>query len=137
MIPFETFALAGSAIFTLTSARTGVSFTYRMRANANPRSSEAPTHFVDLLTGPDNGASYKWVGMVYARARLVLPSTSWISREAPSMRALFWTWDHRANPEAAGVTVRHAGRCCRCGRTLTTPESIDRGIGPECATKIP
>lgn len=25
-----------------------------------------------------------------------------------------------------------AGRCVRCGRTLTDPESIARGVGPDC-----
>jgi hypothetical protein len=29
-----------------------------------------------------------------------------------------------------------AGRCCSCGRDLTDPESIERGIGPVCATKF-
>jgi hypothetical protein len=31
-----------------------------------------------------------------------------------------------------GYKIQHEGKCCRCGRTLTTPESIERGIGPEC-----
>jgi len=26
----------------------------------------------------------------------------------------------------------HHGRCCKCGRPLTTPESIQKGIGPFC-----
>ncbi len=28
----------------------------------------------------------------------------------------------------------HFGYCCKCGRTLTTPESIKAGIGPYCAS---
>ena len=31
-----------------------------------------------------------------------------------------------------GFNLHHEGRCCRCGRVLSTPESCDRGIGPEC-----
>jgi hypothetical protein len=27
------------------------------------------------------------------------------------------------------------GRCKRCGARLTDPESIERGIGPDCAKK--
>lgn len=34
-----------------------------------------------------------------------------------------------------GVTIRVSKRCVRCNRTLTTPESIRDGIGPECAGK--
>jgi hypothetical protein len=26
--------------------------------------------------------------------------------------------------------------CVRCGRTLTDPESIERGIGPECEQRL-
>jgi hypothetical protein len=29
--------------------------------------------------------------------------------------------------------VMHVGKCCKCRRLLTTPESIQRGIGPECS----
>lgn len=29
--------------------------------------------------------------------------------------------------------VMHANKCCKCRRTLTTPESILKGIGPECS----
>jgi|GEM_PF-6204379 len=28
-----------------------------------------------------------------------------------------------------------SGQCCRCGRTLTVPASLNRGMGPECAKK--
>jgi hypothetical protein len=30
------------------------------------------------------------------------------------------------------LEVWHEGRCGRCGRALTVPESVERGIGPEC-----
>jgi hypothetical protein len=33
----------------------------------------------------------------------------------------------------ATYTVQLSKRCLRCNRTLTTPESLERGIGPECA----
>ena len=31
---------------------------------------------------------------------------------------------------------KQIGRCGKCGRTLTDPESIDRGIGPECWSRM-
>jgi hypothetical protein len=33
-------------------------------------------------------------------------------------------------------TVHHEGRCGRCGRTLTVPESIESGFGPECINYV-
>jgi len=43
--------------------------------------------------------------------------------------------------EANGLAaaIKHFGRksiCCICGANLTDPESIHRGIGPECVKKI-
>ena len=37
----------------------------------------------------------------------------------------------RATPE--GYTLLRESRCCVCNRKLTVPESIEAGIGPECA----
>lgn len=38
--------------------------------------------------------------------------------------------------EKAGWTLNHAGTCCRCGRELTVPASIQTGIGPECELMV-
>jgi Family of unknown function (DUF6011) len=39
-------------------------------------------------------------------------------------------------PLAALQAVHGCGRCLRCGRRLTDPLSISRGLGPECRTKV-
>lgn len=56
---------------------------------------------------------------------------------AVSAEAFVWLWCHliavKAFPE--GVQLWHEGRCGRCGRTLTDPESCARGLGPICAGK--
>jgi hypothetical protein len=38
--------------------------------------------------------------------------------------------------ECAMAYGKEIGECGRCGRTLTNPDSIDRGIGPVCAGKF-
>jgi hypothetical protein len=41
-----------------------------------------------------------------------------------------------ADPEASAVAYgKRTGECSCCGRTLTDPESVERGIGPICADK--
>lgn len=41
------------------------------------------------------------------------------------------------DPKAASKAyAAESGQCGRCGRTLTTPESLSAGIGPECASKL-
>ena len=41
-----------------------------------------------------------------------------------------------ADPEAAGLAyAMKENRCCRCGKALTVPASVHKGMGPECARK--
>jgi hypothetical protein len=35
------------------------------------------------------------------------------------------------------IEFYHLGRCGRCGRKLTDPESINRGLGPKCSEEHP
>ena len=50
---------------------------------------------------------------------------------------LVWLLTHLwgASPELvlSRADVYHSGTCSRCGRVLTTPESIRSGLGPVCA----
>ena len=49
------------------------------------------------------------------------------------LREKLWKPGFTHWPDA--IRFMHAGRCCRCGRVLTVPESIATGIGPECAAR--
>lgn len=129
------FVFAGNATFTLTSRKTGTSFTYKIR-EGKPLGSRAPKLFASVLTGPDNTADYTYMGIVEragAHAQLVPTRATAIDVNAPSWRALEWFLQHT---DSDRVEVRHMGRCGRCGRALTVPSSIDSGLGPECAGKI-
>ena len=83
---------------------------------------------LELLTGPDNTSSYKGL--------------AWYSRKIGNL------WKFGTNNEVLvntfaklveraevlpGYTVHFAKHCLKCNRLLTTPESIERGIGPVCA----
>lgn len=129
------FLLAGNATFTLASKRTGVRFTYRARW-PEPGSDR---RFVSLLSGPDNTSDYLYMGMltltldgrvkdfVQTRASRITPkSVSWF--------ALTWALHHlKRGDMPEELEFWHEGRCGRCGRKLTVPESIARGLGPTCA----
>lgn len=134
------FALAGNAIITLQSLKTGAHFTYKV-TKPNPEKSAAKgyanseeTYFVKMLTGgsADEG-EWIYLGMI-RNGNFALTKASGRFLDAPSYKAFLYFWRSRALP--AELVVRHEGRCGRCGRTLTVPESIDRGIGPECAGKM-
>lgn len=128
----KTFVLAGNARFTLVSTKTGARFTYRARRPADDK----PT-FVSVMTGPDNESMYEFLGSIFADGTYRHGGRSRIGYDASSAVAFRWMFDHVAHgrlPET--LEFWHEGRCCRCGRTLTVPSSIESGIGPECATKM-
>lgn len=86
---------------------------------------------VYLLTGPENTTNYERIG-VEAEGGVKLWRTSDEARNA--VRVLVGADD--ATLAASGERYALAAeRCCRCGRVLTVPASINRGLGPECATK--
>lgn len=49
------------------------------------------------------------------------------------MPSLPWTGHYLGVNELGEPSWR---RCCRCGRRLSNPESIERGIGPECIQEV-
>lgn len=51
-----------------------------------------------------------------------------------AIKALGWLLNHH-NCLPNVVHVVHNGRCSRCGRKLTDPESLRTGIGPTCRKK--
>ena len=123
------FVLAGNATFTLVSERTGQRFTFRVRVSDDGRA-----HFVAVLTGPDNGGDYSYLGTI-RNGRYWHGRRSRIGQDAPSARAFAWFAARviERGRDAPGMIFMHEGRCGRCARKLTVPESIARGLGPECA----
>jgi len=124
----------GHGTFTLLSSVTGTRFTYRIGTN-----DEHYPYFVGLLTGPDNTSGYAFTGTIFGtRDNLVYrPSQrSTVGAKSASGIALSWflkTLNTGTLPDT--VAFFHEGKCARCGRKLTTPESIKRGLGPHCANK--
>lgn len=140
------FILAGDATFTIecppeVAANHRPHYTYRVqKVEANDRWPEA--WFVKTLTGPDNESSYTYLGKLDPfTSEVKLTAKSCDGPDAFRYRILnrvlarVWCDDHAAYEEA-GYKLHHEGRCGRCGRKLTVPESVESGIGPECAKKL-
>lgn len=119
------YALAGNAFVTLQGRKSR--FTYKIERNGKVRSSA--THWVRVLRGTDNARDYVFIGGITIEG-FYHSKKSPIGPDADSVRAFAW-W--MRNPASPDVIVLHAGTCGRCGRMLTTPESIRTGLGPTCA----
>ena len=129
----KNFVEGGKAIFTLESAVTGTHFTFKVIRREN-----IPGMFVNLLSGPNNLSDYTYLGALNDAGDLRLTPKSRVSASAPSFKAFEFfaktVLKNLRKPET--LIVRHEGRCGRCGRPLTTPESIDAGFGPECIKHV-
>jgi Family of unknown function (DUF6011) len=123
------FILAGNAYLTARSQRTGKHYTFRIA-----RADEGELWFVSLLIAPDK---YAYLGVVRPMARaLIFRTTAKSCQPAGSVPArafaYLWTALEAGGRLPAECDLLHEGRCGRCGRALTVPVSIARGIGPEC-----
>jgi Family of unknown function (DUF6011) len=134
------FALAGNAIITLESLRSGTHFTYKVVSPSAEKQEKRgyaaeQVWFVKLLTsGSADEGEFTYMGMIKPQGGFFLTKASKFRPESPSVKAFrFFFESTELHPE---LVVRHEGHCGRCGRTLTVPESIERGIGPECAAKM-
>jgi hypothetical protein len=127
------FLLAGQAILTVRNSETGNRFTFKV---CEDRKDGEPTgrHYVKVLGGSNNESDYRYLGTIFGREVYHHGKKSRISRDATSAKAFAWVWNRvmsdRELPEC--IEVWHEGRCGRCGRRLTVPESIETGIGPVC-----
>lgn len=125
----RTFALAGNATLTLVSVRTGMRFTYKIRQCQD----KADLWFVNLLRGPDNEADFSYLGTIRPNG-FAHGKRSNVSAVAPSAQGFRWFWAQIGAQQLPDtLEVWHEGRCGRCGRKLTVPESVAKGFGPECS----
>ena len=131
------FFFGGKAIFTVSNDK-GKHYTYKVakaKANAN---FQGEMFFVNVMTGSDNLTDYTYMGILHKRdCRMVTTKKSKVDPGDVRYKTAQWAINKILTgtelPE--GYAIRHAGRCCACGRLLTNPESIEAGIGPECAKR--
>lgn len=144
------YMFSGRAKFTLVSLETGKHFTYQIN-----RAKKDGLYFCKLLTGSD---IWTYIGIIVPKLdvapedgdawHLVWTKNSKVSKEAPSFKGLNWFLRMLAKVDMDiqlrrlpaseyifgedKVAFYHSGRCGRCGRELTEPESIRTGLGPYC-----
>lgn len=133
------FMLAGEATFTVTSLVTGTRFTFK--SHRKDCGEGNVLYFVSLLNGPDNTGDFTFIGTIFdvgsPLERYEHGRRSRVGPDAPSAKAAYWVINRTlAGQPLNGVKVNHEGRCGRCGRVLTVPESIASAFGPECINHV-
>ena len=121
----RSYMLAGDAVLTFRNIRTAKRHTFRI---TKAKDRDEP-HFIKVMTSSEGS---KFLGTIFNRRIYRRGHKSTYSKESDQHRAFEWLWKNidDIHPD---IEVWHEGRCLRCHRRLTVPESIERGYGPECA----
>ena len=149
--------IAGRSILTVRSNRTGARYTFRFR-RPDPEPNKKRPIWVSVLGGPEGGftrsadaqgpvevvpRAWSFLGTIWpeeGRTWMFRHShKSKIADDSPVVRAAAWIG--RSIPFSVDHLMEeaewwHEGRCGRCGRRLTVPESIESGFGPECVKHV-
>lgn len=149
--PIRRYILGGNSRFTLLALASGKRFTYKVKSAPKDRgknwstgNQDRTTFFVSVLIGSENDsdASYAYIGLlkqdpIGMQYDFAATMKSRFKAGAPSFDAFAYCWDalELGCSWPSRVEFWHEGQCCVCGRTLTVPESVAAGIGPECMAK--
>lgn len=123
---------AGNTTFTLYSAKLDKRYTYHILQDKKVKN----RYIVKLMYKSDNEdleESFKFLGLFYEDSMtLKVNSIGVYKQDAAQMLDYFLSIVDKRREWPTTCEFYPSRKCARCGRTLTTPESITRGIGPDC-----
>lgn len=129
------FLLAGKSKFTLLSGKTGQHFSYTLTKKPKKGSE---SEYIYFLTFYNENRESIYAGVVFFENGQFNFRKGAKGNANPSDRAiiaLIFVLNQLTYGKRPNVRVFHVGNCGRCGKRLTTPESILTGLGPECSKK--
>ena len=120
-----------NGLYTITNTETGQYRTFRVKTIR--KGNLADRRVLGILTGPDNESDYLFFAFVEHDHIKLWKKFS----EKPHFRFYAQIFGNMAKglEPRTGYSFSLSKRCLVCNRTLTTPESLARGIGPECAAR--
>lgn len=129
------FITAGKSEFSIKNEVTGTHYTYKVMKARNPQRDSKAVFFIRVC--------YEYLNFQYAGCLIIGQDnsityskgvTGKIDSDAPSIKGLLWLFDKAVHnkPIDKRMGIYHFGRCARCGKVLTDPESVRIGLGPDC-----
>jgi hypothetical protein len=122
---------------TIKNPKTGNHRTFKIKTQPKDSSFAPGSRIVSMLIGPDNQGDYHQFGFVNDDGSVVV----WRSKRGSYGRQSEWDKLGRMLSDLDRYSAKHglqvmwSATCRKCNRELTTPESIQSGIGPVCAGK--
>lgn len=91
--------------------------------------------FAKYLSGQDNEHSYTGFAFVIGNQVRIWSKFKADSKLVEALNVLVRA-DKAAQSDYGQAYALESGKCWRCGRTLTVPASVNRGLGPDCAKLV-
>lgn len=128
---------------TFHSVASGARFTFQIQPSDKKQAKEKGAKdlrfWVKFLCGQDNENDYRYLGQILnGRFSLTKKSLdSGLSEKTPAYIAFKTSFDALVAGRMPGwLEVIPSGRCARCGRKITVPDSVKDGFGPECINYV-
>lgn len=128
----KNFITGGNSTFTVLNDKTKARYTFKVT-----KAQDKDFFFVSYLHGSDNETDYNYMGILDDSQGFRLTAKSRVVSDSIVYKSFNWLWMmvKTGKPFPSGFHFYHEGRCAKCGRKLTTPESIESGFGPVCRNK--
>lgn len=134
---FPTVFLAGRSSLTITNPATGQWIKVKMRQLKDRGTGlPGPAYYMKIALLDDSEAGYRFAGTYFSDSGRFKPGRDVLPSSRLGQVANFLVASVAKPLNLQTCAIDHEGRCCRCARPLTHPESIATGIGPDCAGRV-
>jgi hypothetical protein len=132
------FILGGKSEFVLTNTDTGNRFAYKVeKKKSDTDTAGRGAYFVKYQY---QYGHFAYAGLLIQRGESVFTwnqgAKGQCSSDAQCILVLLWFLKQDPSSIPDNMQCLHMGKCGRCGRALTDPDSIRTGLGPECRKKV-
>ena len=127
---------AGRAVLTFFNPATEKHITVHVKQarDKKDRKVRLPIFFVNISLLGDKEQGMVFAGTIFQDTMTYKPAKNLIpnSQLAQVFNFVLNAVAHPHLLRTKGISLLHEGRCARCGLRLTTPQSIERGLGDDC-----
>jgi hypothetical protein len=126
-----------SGTITITRRKDGEYRTFKIWAKPAKKEDTEVVRFLGVLNGPDNQRDYRPFALVKGRGIYVFKKlrTTGEARVLKSWADMVRDFMLNGGAKYKGFDFELSKACARCGKALTTPESLELGLGPICAQR--
>lgn len=126
------FIFSGYAKFTIQNDKTGNKLTYK-----SIRKPRKDVYWIHVVVGGPSQHVFKFLGTYSEAFGFKWSDKSQLASNSLSVKAIVWFFNYlKRDIEDKPISVYHLGFCGRCGKVLTSDESLENGFGPECIEKV-